>query len=243
MARYRLVFTEIWVCDDKFQDYSPEGKLIFLYLITNDHLNESGVYKITYKTISNETDVPKSKVQEVIKGELSNNVSYDEDNNVVFVHQFLKFNGGGNPELVKKSIEKDRKLVKTSLWKQFDNHYTTDLKPIEKPSKKDSSNSISIANAKPKEKNMYEKSFETLWKSWPEEGRFKKKICRMKFNVLCKAGKLEEFQKTTHGYSDYLRQQKERRNFDQQVMHLSTWLNNWEEEKEQYINFKYEPPL
>jgi len=131
MARYRRVLTNIWVCDDKFQNYSTEGKLLFLYLITNEHINESGIYKITYKTIANETDIPKERVAELIKDELSNNVSYDEENNVIFVHKFLKFNGGGNPKLLKKSIEKDKVIIKTTLWKEFNKYYAKDLKPLD----------------------------------------------------------------------------------------------------------------
>lgn len=140
MARYRPVFTGLWVCDDKFQDYSPEGKLLFLFLITNDHLGEAGIYKITYKTMSNATDIPKDKVKELVNNELKNNVSYDEKKSVIFVHKFLKFNGGGNPQLLQRSIEKDRRLIKTFLWREFKKYYTTDLKPIENSSESDSAN-------------------------------------------------------------------------------------------------------
>lgn len=85
--------------------------------------------------------------------------------------------------------------------------------------------------------------FEELWKQWPPEGRFKKKYCRTKFLALCKQGKLEDFKKTARGYSDYLRHKKENENFAQQPMYLSTFLNNWEEEKERYVNFKYQARL
>lgn len=85
--------------------------------------------------------------------------------------------------------------------------------------------------------------FEELWKQWPAEGRFKKKFCRMKFIALCKAGKLEEFKKTATGYSEYLKHKKINEGFDQRPMHLSTFLNNWEEEKERYIGFEYRPKL
>ena len=146
MARYRPVFTDIWVCDDKFQDYSVEGKLLFLFLITNDHLEKSGIYKITYKTISNETDIPKEKVKELISEEIKNNVSYDDKNSVIFVHKFLKFSGGGNPELIKKSIEKGKRLIKTTLWNKFYNYYTRDLKPMENNSETFSPNSIPNSN-------------------------------------------------------------------------------------------------
>lgn len=94
--------------------------------------------------------------------------------------------------------------------------------------------------------NMSEKTsseFDALWKSWPGEGRFKKDICRKKFKALIKAGKLERFKKTTQGYASFLKHKKERENFDQRVMHLSTWLNNWEGEEETYSGFKYKPGL
>lgn len=85
--------------------------------------------------------------------------------------------------------------------------------------------------------------FESLWKQWPEEGRFKKKHCRMKFEALCKQGQLAEFQRTTQGYSDYLRDKATKDNFNQQPMHLATWLNNWEGDKERYINYEYKPKM
>ena len=130
MARYRPVFVDLWSCDDKFQDYSAYGKLLYIYLITNTHVNECGLYRITYKTISNETEIPRAEVSRLFKEELSNNVSYDDENNVIFVHKFLKYNGSGNPNLIQKSIDRDRRLIKTTLWEGFDKYYTRDLKPI-----------------------------------------------------------------------------------------------------------------
>ena len=90
---------------------------------------------------------------------------------------------------------------------------------------------------------LYETEFATLWKQWPVEARGKRSYCLTKFKALCKQGKQEEFKKTTQGYAKFLDYQKNINNFDQQCMHLSTWLNNWEGDKEKYINFKYEPPL
>lgn len=90
---------------------------------------------------------------------------------------------------------------------------------------------------------FFEQQFEKLWKEWPAEGRFKKKYCRMKFLALCRQGKLEEFKKTVRGYSEYLYHKKVNEGFAQRPMHLSTFLNNWEEEKERYIGFEYKPRL
>lgn len=85
--------------------------------------------------------------------------------------------------------------------------------------------------------------FEELWKSWPSEGRFKKKYCLAKFEALCKAGKLEEFKATHRGYLKFLEYQESEQNFKQRAMHLSTFLNNWEGDKERYIGFDRGPRL
>lgn len=180
MAKYRPVFVDLWSCDDKFQDYSSSGKLLYIYLITNNHVNESGLYRITYKTISNETEIPKTRVENLVHGELSNNISYDKKNNVVFVHKFLKYNGSGNPDLIKKSVERDRRLIKTTLWKVFDKYYTRDLEPLENPSETLPSISIPISNSN---KNTYGQSeidrlFEKWWARYPkkqDKGEAKKK--------------------------------------------------------------------
>lgn len=85
--------------------------------------------------------------------------------------------------------------------------------------------------------------FDELWKMWPPEGRFKKKHCIEKFNALYKAGKYDEFWQTTLGYGEMLKAQRVHNNFEQRVMFLSTWLNNWEQDKEQYKGFKCRPKL
>lgn len=93
------------------------------------------------------------------------------------------------------------------------------------------------------ELQRFKEEFKTLWKAWPKEGRFLHDFCLKKFIALCKKGKLEEFKKVTNGYLQFLQYKADHENFPQRAMHLKTWLNNWEGEKEQYENFKYEPRL
>lgn len=109
----------------------------------------------------------------------------------------------------------------------------------EKEIKKEKENRIENNNIKAE----FEQEFEKLWKAWPAEGRAKKKYCRMKFIALCKKGLLKEFIKAQRGYIQFLEYQEKRRNFKQQCMYLSTFLNNWEEDKERYIGFEYRPRL
>jgi len=46
--------TELWT-DSFIQGLSPEDKLLFIYLWTNKHCNQAGLYEITLKTIAFDT--------------------------------------------------------------------------------------------------------------------------------------------------------------------------------------------
>lgn len=120
MAKYRPVYVKIWN-DPNFQDYSPIKKLLFVYLCTNASTTESGIYPLTFKTISRETGIPGKTISKLLNGKDLKNVSYDRKNNVVFVHNFLEYGGGGNPELLRISILNDFETTEESkkLWKKF----------------------------------------------------------------------------------------------------------------------------
>lgn len=53
----RVLHDSVWG-DAWFQDLPPASKLVWVYLLTNPHLEVSGIYQITPKTISNETGIP-----------------------------------------------------------------------------------------------------------------------------------------------------------------------------------------
>lgn len=95
----------------------------------------------------------------------------------------------------------------------------------------------------PKKLKEFEKEFNEEWGKWPIESRAKKKISRMKFIALCKAGKYEEYLEIRRGYFAYLKMQYQKTGFEQRPVHVSTWLNNWEEEKDRYKGIKAKPSL
>lgn len=119
MAKYRPIYTKIWK-DPDFQEYTPITKLLFLYLCTNDSTSDSGIYQITIKTISTETDIPLGTVREQLENGSIRNISYDFDNKIVFVEKFKEYNKGGNPTFVQKGIANDFKTLNyTYLWTKF----------------------------------------------------------------------------------------------------------------------------
>ena len=71
MANYRLLHKSIWT-DPDFQEYSSQGKLIFIYLCTSGKTTESGIYPVTPKSIATDTDIPIKTVENILKGGLKN---------------------------------------------------------------------------------------------------------------------------------------------------------------------------
>lgn len=118
MAKYRAIYQKIWK-DPDFQLYTPESKLLFIYLCTNESTTESGLYPLTIKTISDETGIPSETVAHLLNNGLRN-VTYDLTNHCIFVKNFRKYNAGGKPDLIKKSIAKDYLITpNTPLWQTF----------------------------------------------------------------------------------------------------------------------------
>jgi len=149
MATYRPVYINIWK-DPTFEGYKPPMKLIFIYLITNESTTESGIYPITIKTISNETGIPIKMVEKLLSNGLKN-VAYDFKNNFIFIKNFLKYSsGGGRPDLLQKSIEKNYKNFNTPLWNEFMliyPEYSNTLQTVGKPLTNCCSDVASISNA------------------------------------------------------------------------------------------------
>ncbi len=52
MAKYRMVRTDFWKNPVVLEEMSPEDKYFYLYLLTNPHTTQIGIYKITQKQMA-----------------------------------------------------------------------------------------------------------------------------------------------------------------------------------------------
>jgi len=85
MGTYRSFDTETWR-DPWFESISPHAKLMFIYLWTNEAVNQAGLYSITKKRIEFETGL---KLDEVVS-ELHPKVEWNPSLNLVWVKNFCK---------------------------------------------------------------------------------------------------------------------------------------------------------
>jgi len=119
MAKYRPFFSKFWK-DPDVQELSSDEKLLFAYLFTCESTTASGIYPITARTISHETGVALDRIDKFLSNGTLRNLIYDHENHFVFVKGFKKYNKGGAPNIVCKSIVSDfEKSTCTGLWSLF----------------------------------------------------------------------------------------------------------------------------
>lgn len=133
MATYRQIHVKIWASPD-FQNVSALSKFVFIYLFSNTHRNEAAIYKITPKTISNETDIPIDDVINCLE-ELNNAglIKNDQVEHIVWVINAVRYQTIG-PNMIK-AILKDIEAIQHSFSEEFLSYYEDILTPSERVSK------------------------------------------------------------------------------------------------------------
>ncbi len=114
MAKYRTVSVKFW--SDPFVDtLTPEKKYFFLYLITNEHSSQCGIYEISFRQMSFETGYNQETIEKLIQFfEKSGKIKYSKKTNEIAIKNFVKHNPQGSPK-VKAFVDKELKLVKDRL--------------------------------------------------------------------------------------------------------------------------------
>lgn len=82
----RYINTKFWN-DSYVSDLDPIEKLLFIYFLTNEHTNISGVYEVPLKVVALETGIDKTMIEKILP-RLSEKVGYI--GGMVVVKNFLK---------------------------------------------------------------------------------------------------------------------------------------------------------
>ncbi len=80
--------TELWT-DPYIQGLPPEAKLLFIYLWTNKHCNQAGLYEVTLKTMAFDTGLSQDSLDDLLK-QLEPKVIWYPEQNLIWVKNFLK---------------------------------------------------------------------------------------------------------------------------------------------------------
>ncbi|MGG1152771.1 hypothetical protein [Bacillus wiedmannii] len=123
MAKYRHVQTSFWSDARVSEEMTPEDKYFYLYLMTNEHTNQIGVYQITRKQMAFELGYSIESAKALLDRFINHHelVVYNEETREVCILNWGKYNlnKGGKPieDCIKKELKsiKDLSLVRLVL--------------------------------------------------------------------------------------------------------------------------------
>ncbi|MFC1531129.1 hypothetical protein ACFL5T_02680 [Gemmatimonadota bacterium] len=113
-GRYKVVRQNFWT-DPDIKRLPTEGRLLLLYLITGPHSTMLGLYYLPLAYAAVETGLQVEDVRRLIKGALSEFVTYDEQTDEVLVHRAALHQLGGD-------LKRDDNRVKSSQSLIDDTH-------------------------------------------------------------------------------------------------------------------------
>ena len=103
MGIKRIVDTDFWTDDKVMVEFSPEDRLFMLYLLTNPHTTQLGVYKILPKQMAFELGYSSDTIN-VLMDRFENKynmIRYSKETSEIAVKNYLKYSivKGGKPVL------------------------------------------------------------------------------------------------------------------------------------------------
>ncbi|MGL5330008.1 MAG: hypothetical protein ACRDD7_12115 [Peptostreptococcaceae bacterium] len=119
MAIYRSVHVAFWKDPKVLEEFTPEDKLFFLYLMTNPNTTQIGIYKITKKQIAFEMGYSLESVNSIMNRFIENHklIAYNEKTREIAIKHWGRYNltRGGKPviDCIKSEIKevKDKTLL------------------------------------------------------------------------------------------------------------------------------------
>lgn len=232
MATYRTIYLSFWTDAKVDDDFTPEDKYFFLYLLTNPHTNICGCYEVTPKQMARETGYNEDSVKRLLDRmeKVHGVIKYDSDTKEVLIPNWGKYNWHNSPKTMA-GAEKVAQHIKSETFKKtvvdtlsIGYGYPMDisvsvLNTTTTVSKNSTDNHIS--------NTVVEEYFDIFWKAYPRKTgkgdarkKFAKALTKTSFeNIMAALGKVKasaQWQKDDGQFVPY----------------PATWLNQerWDDE-------------
>lgn len=120
MAWYRNVHNSFWSDPKVVDDFTPEDKYFYLYLLTNPHTNLVGCYEVSTKQIERETGYNEDTVSRLLKRmeEVHEVIRYDRKTKEVLILNWHKYNWTKSPKFLK-AAENGSKSIKNDSFREY----------------------------------------------------------------------------------------------------------------------------
>lgn len=120
MAKYRSVQTSFWNDAKIIDDFTPEDRYFYLYLLTNQKSNQIGCYELPIKQICRDTGYNEETVRKLL--DRFQNVlkvtNYDFKTKEILLKNWYKYNWL-NSDTTRVCIENEFSLIKSSVLKDL----------------------------------------------------------------------------------------------------------------------------
>ena len=244
MAIYRTINLSFWTDSKVDDDFTPEDKYFYLYLLTNPQTNICGCYEVSIKQISNQTGYNKDTIERLIKRfeEVHHVIEYSKSTKEILMLNWHRYNWNKSPKMIA-AIESVAKYIKSKKFRDYIFQLVDDLKndrvsryPMDTSvsvSVTDSSSDISDntkSNIKTREQIGMD-IINAIWKDYPRKEN-KNGISKKAKEAIAKIG-LEEMHRAVKRYVDVVKGKDK-----QYVLMGSTFFNgryidyldeNWEQ--------------
>lgn len=104
MAIYRNVSLSFWEDNKVVDNFTYKDKYFLLYLLTNPHTNLIGCYEVSIRQMSNELELDKSEVEELLTRmeHVHKVILYAEETKEILIKNWHKYNWTKSEKLLKK---------------------------------------------------------------------------------------------------------------------------------------------
>lgn len=120
MALYRQIYTSFWTDPKIDDDFSPEDKYFYLYLLTNSHTNICGCYEISMKQFTRELGYNDDTIRLLLKRmeDVHKVIRYSPETKEVLLLNWHKYNWSRSPNVMK-GIAEGIPYIKNNSFKAY----------------------------------------------------------------------------------------------------------------------------
>ena len=120
MAVYRTIYLTYWTDPKVDDEFTPEDKYFYLYLLTNPHTNICGCYEIGEKQCSRETGYNQETVSRLLKRfeEVHDVIRYNNSTKEVLLLNWHKYNWTKSKDLLK-NVNDVAQTIKCDEFREY----------------------------------------------------------------------------------------------------------------------------
>ena len=120
MAIYRNIQLSFWTDNKVLDEFTPEDKYFYLYLLTNPHTNICGCYEISYKSMVDDTGYNKDTCIRLLERfeNVHNVIRFNSETKEVLILNWHKYNWSKSPKTLN-GVESVVKHIKCAEFRDY----------------------------------------------------------------------------------------------------------------------------